>query len=105
MALAPLACGSVWAADEHSNCRERDDDEWHDECHPPCDMSSEMLILNQRVEYSRHQKVGNTASGIAKAPSERIGCPDNVLVKEARSPDLAWHEATTKDTHEKTESH
>ncbi len=64
-----------------------------------------MLILYEGIEYGRHQEVGNTTSGIAKAPGKRIGCPHDVFVKESCRPDLAWHEATAKNTHEETESH
>ena len=64
-----------------------------------------MLILYQGVEYSRHQEVGNTASGIAKASGQRIGCSNNVFVKEPCGPDLARYEAATENPNEEAESH
>ena len=83
MALAPLPSRGIGAADEHSNGRDRDNDERYNECHPPCDVGCKMLILYQGVEDGRHQEVGDTPSSVTETPSQGVGCSDNVLVEES----------------------
>ena len=42
----------------------------------------------------------DAATSIAPTASQRIGAPDNILVKEGSTPYLAWNEACPKYTNE-----
>lgn len=65
--LSPFSSGSVGAEKEHETCGREDEDERDNEGNAPCDMGSQSLSCNQRVEDSRHHEVGDTTTGITPA--------------------------------------
>ena len=47
--------------------------------------------------------LSNPASRVTPSTCERVGCTNDIFVKETSAPNLAWDEAASKDTHEKAE--
>ena len=55
-------------------------------------MRAKALVRPQRVIDQRHEKVGDTASGVAPATDQSIASTNHILVEEACRPDLTWDE-------------
>lgn len=121
--LTPFAIRGVLTEEEDAQSREDDDDTRDDKGDSPRCVRSQPSI-EQGVIDGWHQAGGvgiclvhiqaawttrkknsqicNAAAGIAPASGNGVGRAYDVLVKEARRPYLAWHEATTEDTDEES---
>lgn len=100
VAVGPATGRGVGAEDDHGDGRRRDDDEGHDEGDAPGDVGGEAAVVDERVEDGGHEEVGDAAAGVAPAAGEGVGGADDVLVEEARRPDLARHEGAAEDADE-----
>ena len=58
---------------------------------------------NERVEYGRHEEVGDAPSRVTEAGGECISGADDVLVEEPGRPDLTRNESSTKDANKEAE--
>jgi len=103
VAVGPSTRRGVGAEDDHRDGRRRDDDEGHDEGDTPGDVGREAAGVDKRVEDGGHEEVGDAAAGVAPAASEGVGGADDVLVEEARRPDLAGHEGAAEDADEEAD--
>lgn len=68
-------------------------------------MRCESLVGHKAVENGGHEEVCDASSSVAKATSQGIGGANNVLIEEARRPDLTWDKATSQDPNKETNSH
>lgn len=48
----------------------------------------------------RRNILGDAAAAIAEAPRQRVGSPHDVLIEEARAPDLTGHKGCSEDSDE-----
>ncbi len=101
--LTPLAIGSVGAKQEQGQASRYESDERYEEGETPR-RAGKITHVDERVVHGRHDKVGDTATGIAEAAGERVGRPDDVLVEEAGGPNLAGHEGPAQDADEEAAS-
>lgn len=102
MTVGPFAVGAVLTSEQYAKSNCSDDDEWDDESHTPCDVSSKVLLLYERVKDSWHNEVSDSTTCVAEATSQGISSTDDILVKETGGPDLARDEGGTQDTDEES---
>lgn len=102
VALTPLAGRCVVAEDNKADRYKNDQDSRDHKRHSPRLVRGKS-ILHKSFVHCRHDKVSNASAEISKAPGERIGRADNILVEEPSGPDLARHKATSEDTNEEPE--
>ena len=102
-ALRPLAGGSIRAQQNQKRRDGHNQDTRDNERDPPGHVWSESLLLYEGVVDGWHGKVGNAAASISEASSNGVCSANNVLVEEACRPDLARHEATTKNADEESQ--
>lgn len=94
--------GGIGAEQEHGNGRHDDDDEWHDECDAPSDVCRVTLVVNQRVEYRRHDEICDSSPSISPASGQGIRRAHAVLIEEGCRPDLTGDKGCAKDADEET---
>ena len=104
MSFRPFACRSVGAQQQHEDGRGSDQDEWNHEGNTPRFVRSEVVSVNKRIIDGRHNKVGDTTTGVAQTTSEGIGRANDILVEETSAPYLTGNEAATKDADEESKS-
>lgn len=100
VALIPLPRRCVVAEDNEANRYKHDEDTRDHERHPPRLVRGK-AIADQGLVHRRHDKVSNTSTEVSESARERIRSANNILVEEARGPDLARHKAASKNTDEK----
>lgn len=69
MSVLPFSSWAILACEENTHGDGGDDDEWHDESNSPCDVRSEALILDKRVEDGGHDEVGDSTTGVTPTTS------------------------------------
>src|SRR4051794_23332083 len=67
-------------------------------------MSSHVIVMEEVVEDSGHDKVGDSTAGVTKATGECICGTNNVLVEESCGPYLTRDKGATKDADEKSKN-
>jgi hypothetical protein len=80
--LRPFTGRGVRAEDEHSNGDSGDEYEWYDKRHSPCQVRSQVLVLDEGIKDSRHDKVSDSTTRVAPPRCEGVGGPNNVFVEE-----------------------
>ena len=102
-ALGPFPCRCVGADKEHGNCGDYNEDARDDKSDAPRGMCGLVLAVHKAVVDGRHHEVRDAAPSIPEARRQGIGGPDDILVEEARRPDLAWHKGAAEDPDEKAD--
>lgn len=62
VAVGPFTSGGVFSGEEKTHCDGGDDNEGDDEGYTPCDVFSETLVLDERIEDSGHNEISDSTT-------------------------------------------